>query len=251
MRIDVLLRRGEGAFWGRLKRLARAFLRLHIPVGPVTRPFFQSLYSLQATLRASFSWLLRFLWHEPLFRSQCVSVGSGLLMERLPGIYGHGRIILEDDVRLCGMISIAFLNRWIDEPELIIGSHTFIGHGCAIAVGSSMRIGKHCLLAGSVIVTDFDGHPTDAVLRRTEPAPRESIKPVTIGDDVWIGMGARVLKGVSIGDRSIVAAGSIVTKSVPPDVIVAGNPAQVVKLLPSSAAEREGSCLAQSNNRDG
>jgi len=247
MRIDVLLRRGKGPFWGRLKRLARAFLGLHIPVGPVTRPFFRSLYGLRATVRTSFSWLSRFLWHEPLFRSQCASVGKGLLIERLPGIYGQGKIILGEHVQISGLCSFAFLNRWIDEPQLIIGDHTFIGHGCGIAVASSIRIGKHCLLSGGVSVADYDGHPTDALLRRTEPAQPEAIKPVVIGDDVWIGLGAKIMKGVTIGDRSIVAAGAVVTKSVPEDVIVAGNPASVVKSLALSENGPNASCLGQSS----
>jgi acetyltransferase-like isoleucine patch superfamily enzyme len=172
------------------------------------------------------------------------------MIDLLPAIGGQGRIILGDDVRLSGQISFAFLNRWDDAPELVIGDHTFIGHGCAISVGSSVRIGKHCLLAGGVGVADYDGHPTDAMLRRTSSAPRESIKPVVIGDDVWIGACSRILKGVSIGDRSIIAAGSIVTKSVPPDVIVAGNPARVVKYLAEPGVDREGSCVAQSNGRE-
>jgi len=251
MRIDVLIRRGEGPFWGRLKRLARAVLGLHLPVGPLTRPVFRTLYGLRTTTLSCLSWLRRFLWHEPLFRSQCAAVGSGLLIDRLPAIGGRGTIILGDNVRLAGVISFGFLNRWIEAPELVIGDQTFIGHGCAISVGSSVRIGKHCLLAGCVSVSDYDGHPTDAALRRTSPAPRESIKPVVIGDDVWIGAGSRILKGVSIGDRSIVAAGAIVTKPVPPDVIVAGNPARIVKHLAAPEAERAEPCLAESNGREG
>ena len=112
-------------------------------------------------------------------------------------------------------------------------------------------IGKHCLLSGGVSVSDYDGHPTDAVLRRTSPAPRESIEPVVIGDDVWIGAAARILKGVTIGDRSIVGAGAIVTKDVPPDVVVAGNPARVVKWLVAAGTDANGSCTPQAAGRDG
>jgi len=233
-----------------LKRLARAVLRIHVPVVPVTRPFFRMLYGLHVGVREVGRWFLRFFWFEPLFRSQCTAVGQGLVIEFLPHIQGSGRIILGDDVSMAGKSGFGFLNRWIDAPELIIGDHTFIGHGCGIAVGSSVRIGKHCRLAGGVGISDYDGHPTDAVLRRTEPAPREAIKPVVIGDDVWIGAGARILKGVTIGDRSIVGAGAVVTNSVPSDVIVGGNPARVVKWLAAPEARREKSCLAQSNGCD-
>ncbi len=231
MSLLTRLRRGEGPFWSHLKRVAHSVLRFHIPVGPLTRPFFAALYGLHVALREGGYWVLRFLWFEPLFRSQCVSVGIALFMERLPYINGHGRIIVGNHVRLAGKSSFTFGNRWKMEPELIIGDHTFIGHDCRFAVADSVLIGRFCLLAGGVTIADYDGHPVDPIRRRTEPASQEAIRPVVIGDDVWIGAGAVVLKGVTIGDRSIVAARAVVTRSVPADVVVAGNPARLVKHL--------------------
>ena len=70
-------------------------------------------------------------------------------------------------------------------------------------------------------------HPLDAVARRGE----ETARPIVIGDDVWIGGGAIVLAGVTIGDRSVIGAGSVVTKDVPSDVVVVGNPAKIVRRL--------------------
>ncbi len=70
--------------------------------------------------------MLRFLWFEPLFRSQCTAVGPGLVIEHLPFIQGNGRIILGEDVRLSGKPSFGFLNRWDDAPEQIIGDHYFL-----------------------------------------------------------------------------------------------------------------------------
>jgi acetyltransferase-like isoleucine patch superfamily enzyme len=250
MNVITLLRRGNGPVWGTLKRVAQAVLRLHVPVGPVTRPLFRALYALHVGVREGLLWLLRFVWFEPLFRSQCSAVGRGLVMESLPYIVGCGKITLGDNVRMSGKPSFAFLNRWEDAPQLIIGDHSVVGHGCIIAVGSSVRIGKDCLLAGGVSISDHDGHPIDAVLRRTSPPPPVAIKAVELGDDVWIGAGARILKGVSIGDRSIVGAGAVVTKSVPADVIVAGNPARVIKSLAPAGLERNGACLSRSSGQE-
>src|SRR5262249_34406555 len=160
------------------------------------------------------------------FRSQCASVGGRFQMEKLPFLSGHGKIVIGDDVWFAGKSAFAFGNRWNDEPELIIGDHSFIGHACGLLVSQSIRIGRYCRLAGNVYVSDSDGHPTDAILRRTSPCPPEASSPVVIGDDVWICSGAVILKGVSIGDRTIVGAGAVVTKSVPADVMVAGNPAR-------------------------
>lgn len=135
-------------------------------------------------------------------------------------------------VRLSGKSSVIFGPGGAEAPELSVGDDSFIGHGCGFHVGRAVRIGRHCLLASGVQVFDMDGHPTDAARRRAhEPTPPEAIAPVWIGDDVWIGSGALILKGVTVGDRSIVAARSVVTKDVPPDTVVAGNPARVVSTL--------------------
>ncbi len=234
MSLREKLRRAEGPLWGTLKRFAKTIATFHLPVNVLTRPVFRLCYRLHVFVRNMWVWARRFFWNEPLFRSICASVGSNLRMEELPYIAGRGRIIIGSGVRLSGKSSIAFGRPSPELPELIIGDGTFIGHSCGLNVGRSVRIGRHCLLATGVLIYDLDGHPTDAARRRAgEPTPAEAIAPVVIGDDVWIGFGALVLKGVSIGDRAIVAAQSVVTKNVPADTIVAGNPARVVKELPA------------------
>jgi acetyltransferase-like isoleucine patch superfamily enzyme len=238
MSIRDQLRRGEGPFWGPLKRLAKAVLGFHIPVNGLTRPFYAMLYRVHCGLRETSVWLCKVLWNEPLFRSQCESVGDGLRLERLPYIQGRGRIVLGRNVRLSGQPQISFGRGGSDAlPEFHVGDGTFIGHACGFNVGRAVHIGRHCLLATEVLVYDLDGHPQDADRRRAgEPTPPEEIRPVTIGDDVWIGAGAVILKGVTIGDRAIVAARSVVTKDVPADAVVAGNPARVIRDGPPPGA---------------
>ncbi|MEQ1757822.1 MAG: DapH/DapD/GlmU-related protein [Vicinamibacterales bacterium] len=135
-------------------------------------------------------------------------------------------------MRLSGKSSIGFGNRVHDNPKLSIGDQSFVGHNCGFLVAQSIRIGDHCLLAGGVRLSDFDGHPIAHDARREDqPYSPSNVKPIVIGNDVWIGAGVYVMKGVHIGDRSIIGAGSVVTKNIPADVIAAGNPARVIKSL--------------------
>jgi acetyltransferase-like isoleucine patch superfamily enzyme len=153
-------------------------------------------------------------------------------MELLPYLSGRGRIVIGNAVRLSGKPSIAFSNRLNAQPQFQIGDGTFIGHGCHFGIAESIQIGRNCLLAGGVSVRDLDGHPVDAERRRAgEPTPPAGVRPVVIEDDVWIGATAIILKGVTIGARSIVGAGAVVSRYVPPDCVVAGNPARIVKGL--------------------
>ncbi len=232
MNVEMKLREGKGSIWGRVKRLARAALSWHIPVHPTTRPIFASLYRAHVLVREGCLWALRFFWFEPLFRSQCATVGRGLRMEQLPYLHGTGRITLGRGVRLSGKSSIGFCNHTSDRPELVIGDGSFVGHACSFGIAGSVRIGANCLLAGAVTIRDCDGHPVDAQRRMSgDRTTAEEIRPVVIEDGAWIGSGARILKGVRIGARSIVGAGAVVSRDVPPDCIVAGNPARIVKSL--------------------
>lgn len=232
MGIQAKIREGKGPFWGSLKWCARTVLTFHIPVAGPTRILFGLLYRVHVGIREGWLWAWRFFWCEPLFRSQCESVGQGFQMEQLPYLQGNGRIVLGERVRLSGKPSIHFGRPRMGIPEFVVGDGTFIGHGCGFNIGRSVRIGRHCLLASDVQVFDMDGHPIDAAQRRAgEPSPADSIAPVSIEDDVWIGNGAIILKGVTIGPRSIVAARAVVTRDVPADSVVAGNPARVVKTM--------------------
>ena len=229
--LNVQQRRG----FQRAKDVAKRMLLFHIPVGAVNRPAVGVLYQLHVTARAAVGWSLRFFWYEPLFRSQCHSVGDRFSMEQLPYLVGRGQILIGSNVRFSGKPSFAFNARHCPSPLLTIGDHCFLGHNCAITVAQQVKIGNHCLIAGGVRISDFDGHPIDAAERRRGvTSPSDRVVPVTIGDDVWLGHSAVILKGVTIGDRAIVGARSVVTGDVDADTVVAGNPARVVKSLKPS-----------------
>lgn len=104
--------------------------------------------------------------------------------------------------------------------------------GTTVCAAQSVTIGARCLFGADVLIFDTDFHNHDWHNRRySKPDWLRISKPVTIGNDVFIGTRAIVQKGVSVGDGAIVAAGSIVTADVPPHTIVAGNPARVIRKL--------------------
>lgn len=250
-----LVRKARGSdapFWRMVRGVARAVLSIHIPAGGPFRLLFSGLFTVHVVVRETLIWLARFFWFEPLFRSRCDRIGAGFRMERLPYMAGAGSIEIGADVRLSGKSQITFANRVHARPRLTIGDHTFIGHNCTFAIGQAVTIGSHCLLAGGVRIADLDGHPVDfEERRRNAPIAASTIRPVEIGNDVWLGTGVSVLKGVRIGDRSIVGAGSVVSKDLPPDVVAVGNPAKVVKILASAPHAEEAIPAVAGHSRKG
>ncbi len=125
---------------------------------------------------------------------------------------------------------------WGHEPNLgkiEMGDYVLISPGCRISASDEIIIGDSVMMANGVYITDSDWHGIyDRVAR-----PKEA-HPVHIGNNVWLGDHATVLKGVTIGDNSIIAAKSVITRNVPSNVVMAGNPAQIVKELDVSQSFR-------------
>ena len=117
--------------------------------------------------------------------------------------------------------------------SICIGADVGISGG-VICAALSVRIGDRCLLGADVQITDTDFHALAPANRRFEKRA-ESIAsaPVVIEENVFLGAGVRVLKGVRIGRNSVVGAGSVVTRDIPSDVIAAGVPARVIRQLPN------------------
>lgn len=113
-------------------------------------------------------------------------------------------------------------------PELEIGDNVIIGYNFTALVTEKISIGDNALFAGNVLMTT-ENHGIDPESELPYSSQPLISKGITIGKNVWIGQNAVILPGVEIGDNSIIAAGSIVTKSVPPCCIAAGNPARVIK----------------------
>lgn len=166
-----------------------------------------------------------------------VQRGKRLKISSAPIIVRHknAEIVLGNDVTIS--------NRLIENPagishptvlaavrknaRLLIGNNVGIS-GAIIYAWQEITIGDFTNIGAGVKIYDSDFHPLNKYKRRINKPDDVSVAPVRIGQDVWIGTSSIILKGVTIGEGAIVAAGSIITKDVPANTIVAGNPAKVI-----------------------
>mgnify|MGYP002793558559 CR=1 FL=1 len=123
---------------------------------------------------------------------------------------------------------------WIEPPfycdygvHLYLGDRVFFNFNCVVLDVAPVRIGSRTLFGPNVQIYTAT-HPLDAVERASG---LEFAKPIVIGEDVWVGGGAVINPGVTIGDRTVIGAGSVVTKDLPSDVFAAGNPCRIIKQL--------------------
>lgn len=113
-------------------------------------------------------------------------------------------------------------NIWVTHSGVLEIEGGFINEDVTLTAAKYVHIGKNAHIAREAVIRDYDGHYIDENSYRTA-------KPVIIGDNVWIGYRAMILKGVTIGDGSVIGANSVVTKDVPPHSVVVGNPARIIR----------------------
>jgi acetyltransferase-like isoleucine patch superfamily enzyme len=208
---------------------------------PVFRPLAGALYA-ERQARAIWAPLLaKMLYREPLMRYRCESIGRRLQLEGvIPEIGGNGRIVIGNNVRIGPQCSWDIGHKASLVAELVIGNDVGIGYQNIISAVKRVEIGDRTILAGGVSIYDNPSHPMSPRQRFLHaPIELDDAEPVRIGRNCWIGSRAFVLKGVTIGDNSIVAAAAIVTKPVPPNVLVGGAPARILRELPDDLTEAD------------
>jgi maltose O-acetyltransferase len=141
---------------------------------------------------------------------------------------------VETRLRVIAALFGTMSDAWIEPPfycdygrNITLGKKVFFNFNCVVLDVMPVRIGNHTLFGPAVqIYTAM--HPTDAEERRRG---LEYAKAVTIGADVWVGGAAVICPGVTIGDRAIIGAGSVVTRDIPADSFAAGNPCRVIRAV--------------------
>jgi len=183
------------------------FLREH---GMFNRKYFR--------LFARLAWL-KLRWRKRLVLDGIAFVGPGVTLEIGKGAKLH-------------------LGRWswighgtkirAHEGEVHIGAKTVMGQECTISSFQHVSIGRECIVADRVMLIDFD----HGVVEVDRPIREQGIykRDVRVGNNVWIGYGACILRGATVGDNAIVGTSTVVTKNVPDNAVVAGVPAQVLRM---------------------
>ncbi len=149
-------------------------------------------------------------------------LGKRITLRGRPKVVNQGRMTFGERVRLDSTVATLELVT-LPGGHLEIGNNVFINYGTSLVASTHVKIGNDCLIGTHVMVMDCDFH------RVEDKAWDTTGVPVIIEDRVWLANRSIVLKGVTIGHDAVVAAGSVVTKDVPPRTVVAGVPARVVR----------------------
>ena len=182
-------------------------------------------------------WLKRFhqsfeVWYTDHFLSpQFESLGTGHFVMKPWNLRLYGRKIsagnnlhvIADPSRKISLSTWAYEEK---QGQIEIGDNVLICPGTRIDSASNVKIKSNCMLAAGTYLTDADWHD---IYDRTRPIG--NTKPIMLEENVWIGDSSIICKGVTIGENSIIGAGSVVTNDIPSGVIAAGNPATPIKKL--------------------
>ena len=193
----------------------------------------EKLFKIPSVLRLKYS----SKYYRWLFRKKGITFGNNMSITGSISVIGMGKIVIGDNFYMTSGEHINPISSnlrasfFTDSPNAKIRIGDNVGMSSTrIWIHKELTIGNNVKIGGGVLLIDTDCHPIDFSVRRNSNEGTCSA-PIVIEDDVWIGAQSIVLKGVTIGARSIIGAGSVVTKSIPADCIAAGNPCKILKTL--------------------
>ena len=179
-------------------------------------------------IRDSYKARKRLAYWKSYIEDKGGKLGGGISLNIMDGGYfecGNNVRILTSGIEPTQGCRIAVLSG----GSLKIGDHSGLSQ-VSITCKNSIKIGSHCTIGAGVMMFDTDFHNTNWRIRRTlDDLKTAKTAPICIGDDVFIGARSIICKGVTIGERTIIAAGSVVATSLPADCIAGGNPCKVIK----------------------
>ncbi|WCN08087.1 acyltransferase [Marinomonas mediterranea] len=212
--------------------------QLEMPCIPLLTKSLLFLHKSTATLVAS---LTRRLYWTPLFKSQIQGGKHLYLYSGMPQILGNPEIRVGKGCRWSGISTVSA--RWGSQtPRFIVGDNVDIGWQSNIAVGQDVILEDNVRMAGKAFLAGYPGHPINPVDRaKGLPELDSQVGNIHLKENVWLGTHVTVLGGVTIGRNSIIGAGSVVTKSIPDNVVAAGNPAKVIRTLSAQECSEQAS----------
>ena len=225
----VNIKQQNTPFYAWLYRTLKSARRMSFPVIP-----YLSLWLYYFHKRTIEFWkaFIHAVWITPLFKARINQGGKGLKIYNGMPYVPNNELYLNvgDDVNIIGNNQfIGGTVNYPQRPSLIIGNRVSVGYDCEFAINDFIAIGDDTVIATGCNFADYDGHSVSADRRRKHlPVTSSEVKPISIGSNVWIGRNVQVLKGVEIGNNSIIAAGSVVTKTVPDNEIWGGVPAKKI-----------------------
>lgn len=199
------------------------------------------LLNLYRNTRASIDWIGNWI----MVKHRKVAYDSFPIIKGRIRLYGEGRFIFGKDVKFNCSLGSNFVGLFktctvavLKNASLEIGDHSGFS-GVSIYCADKISIGKYVNFGGNVCIWDTDFHPLDYGERRVHNVQQIKSAPIIVEDDVFVGANSIILKGITIGARSIIGAGSVVSKNIPPDEIWAGNPVKFIRKI-SQGENRHG-----------
>jgi len=212
-------------------RLLKGVMQAHVPPVPALH---LPIYSAIRLVSYIFFRFIKLTYWQPVFMCWLANRPKRLFLygRGLPYVTRPLMITIGDDCRIATQITISGRTAGSGTPSLEIGDNVDIGWGTGLYVGTRIIIGDNVRIAGQGTLAGYPGHPLDARRRaRGEAEDDHQARDIVLEDDVWLARHVVVNAGVTIGQGTVVAAGSVVTKDLPAGVLAGGVPARVIKAI--------------------